>query len=367
MRSSSLRREWVGANAGKGKAYVERMSLPFPLALKMPAMKVVFVARYGPPEVAEFREAPTPSPAAGEVRIRVLAAAVTAGDWRVRSGILPRGFGALRGIALGFGGPRKGILGTDAAGVIDAVGAGVTRFQVGDPVIAFPGIAMGCHAEFLVMPADGCVAPKPPNLSFEEAAALPFGGMTALDFLRRGKVRAGERVLVNGASGNVGSAAVQLSKHLGAHFTAVCSATNASLVRSLGADEVIDYASTDFAAGEARYDVVVDCVGNAPYSRVKHVLAPRGRLLAVLAELPAMLGAAFAGRAKSHRVVAGPASESPEDLMTLAELAAQGKLRPVIDQRFPFERIVDAYRVVDSGRKKGSVVLWLDPRATLAK
>jgi len=329
-------------------------------------MKVAFVARYGPPEEVGFRDLPTPSPAAGEVRIRVLATAVTAGDWRIRSGVMPRGFGPLRGIALGFGGPRKGVLGTDAAGVVDAVGADVTRFKVGDPVFAFPGSALGCHAEFLVIRADGRVAPKPANLSFEEAAAIPFGGMTALDFLRRGQVREGERVLVNGASGNVGSATVQLAKHLGAHVTAVCSAPNAALVRSLGADEAIDYRTCDFASGRMRFDVVVDCVGNAPYRRVQHILQPRGRLLAVLANLGEMLGSPFAGRRKSHRVVAGPASEKAGDLVTLAELAAQGKLRPVIDQRFPFERIVDAYRVVDSGRKKGSVILWLDPRATLA-
>ncbi len=330
-------------------------------------MKAVFVTRYGPPEVVEFREVRTPAPGAGEVRIRVLAAAVTAADWRLRSGILPRGFGVLSGIALGFGGPRKGILGTDAAGVIDAVGAGVTRFRIGDAVLAFPGIAMGGHAEFLVMSAAGCVAPKPANLSFEGAAALPFGGMTALDFLRRGQVQVGERVLVNGASGNVGSAAVQLSKDLGAHVTAVCSAANAALVRSLGADEVIDYTTCDFAAGKERYDVVLDSVGNAPYGRVKRVLASRGRLLAVFADLPAMLGAAFVGGKKSHRVIAGPASERVEDLIRLTALAAQGKFRPVIDRRLPFERIVEAYRVVDSGRKKGSVILWLDPRATLAE
>ncbi len=328
-------------------------------------MKVAFVARYGPPEVLEFREMPAPTPGAGEVRLRVLATAVTAADWRIRSGVLPRGFGVLRGLALGFGGPRKGVLGTDAAGLIDAVGPGVTRFVVGDPVLAFPGIAMGGHAEFLVIREDGCIAPKPANLSFEEAAALPFGGMTALDFLRRGEVKAGERVLVNGASGNVGSAAVQLAKHLGAHVTAVCGATNASLVRSLGADEVIDYATRDFAARGAPFDVVMDCVGNAPYSRVKDVLAPRGRLLAVVADLPAMLGAAFAGRTRSHRVIAGPASEKGEDLMAVAELAEQGALRPMIDRRFAFEEIVDAYRLVDSGRKKGSVVLSLDCRAGL--
>jgi NADPH:quinone reductase-like Zn-dependent oxidoreductase len=330
-------------------------------------MKAAFVPRYGPPEVVEFREVPLPSPGAGEVRVRVLAATVTAADWRIRSGVLPRGFGVLRGVALGFGGPRKPILGTDAAGVVDAVGEGVTRFSVGDAVFAFPGGAMGCHAEFFIIRADGRVAAKPSNLSFEEAVALPFGGMTALDFLRRSELRAGERILVNGASGNVGTAAMQLAKLSGAHVTAVCSGRNAALVESLGADEVIDYTMRDLAAGAARYDVIMDCVGNAPYARVKGILARGGRLLAVLADLPAMLGAAFAGRQNSHRVVAGPAAEKTTDLLTLAELAAQKKVVPVIDQRFPFERIVEAYRVVDSGRKRGSVVLSLDARASLTE
>ncbi len=326
-------------------------------------MKVAHVGRYGPPEVVEFREVPTPVPAAGQVRIQVLATAVTAGDWRVRSGVMPRGFGPLRGLALGFGGPRKPVLGTDAAGVVDAVGEGVTGFRVGDPVVAFPGGSMGGHAEFLVMAADGCVVRKPENLTFEEAAALPFGAMTALDFLRRGEVKAGERVLVNGASGNVGTAAVQLARHLGAHVTAVCSAANAGLVRSLGAAEVIDYALNDFAAGEARYDAIVDTVGNAPYARVKTVLAQGGRLLAVLADLPALLGAPFVGGPKKHRVIAGPATEKAEALSAIADFAAKGALAPVIEQRFPFERLVDAYRIVDSGRKKGSVVVTLDARA----
>lgn len=326
-------------------------------------MKVAYVPKYGPPEVVELREVPAPEPQPGQVRIRVLATTVTAGDWRLRSGVLPRGFGALRGLALGFGGPRKAVLGTEAAGLVDAVGEGVTRFRVGDPVLAFPGGALGAHAELLVMPADGCVVPKPANLTFEEAASLPFGGVTVLDFLRRGEVKAGEQVLVNGASGNVGTAMVQLAKHLGAHVTAVCSAANAPLVRSLGADEVIDYTEADFAAGPAQFDVIVDTVGNAPYARVKPVLAPGGRLLAVLADLPATLAAMFVGGAKKHRVVAGPASEKASDLAKLAELAAAGAFRPVIDQRFESERLADAYRVVDSGRKKGSVVVALDPRA----
>lgn len=326
-------------------------------------MRAAFVPRYGPPEVVQIREWPTPAPARGQVRIRVLATAVTAGDWRVRSGVLPRGFGALRGVGLGFGGPRKGVLGTDAAGVVDALGEGVTRFALGDPVVAFPGSAFGAHAERLVMPADGRLVRKPPNLTFEEAAALPFGAMTALDFLRRGRVTAGERVLVNGASGNVGSAAVQLARHLGARVTAVCSAANAGLVRALGAEEVVDYATADFAVGPVRYDVIVDCVGNAPYARVRPVLARGGRLLAVLADLPAILCAPIAGRSHGHRVIAGPAAERTEDLAQIAGLAEQGILRPVIDQRLPFEHIVAAHRRVESGRKRGSVIVTLDPRA----
>lgn len=183
-----------------------------------------------------------------------------------------------------------------------------------------------------------------------------------MGFLRRGEAKAGERGLVNGASGNVGSATVQLAAHLGAHVTGVCSATNAALARALGADEIIDYETTDFAAGGQAYDVVVDTVGNAPYARVKPVLSQGGRLLAVLADLLATIGAPFVGG--PHKVIAGPAAEKVEDLDRLCELAAKGVLAPVIDQSFPFERMSDAYRVVDSGRKKGSVVVSLDPRAS---
>lgn len=326
-------------------------------------MKVAFVPRYGPPEIVEFREAPTPVPSPGQVRIKVFATTVTAGDWRMRSGELPRGFGVLRGLALGFGGPRKPVLGTEATGVVDAVGPGVTRFSVGDPVLAFLGAGMGAHAEYLLMPQDGLVAPKPSNLSFEEAAVLPFGAMTALYFLRRGEVKAGERVLVNGASGAVGTAFVQLAKYFGAHVTAVCSAGNAELVRSLGADAVIDYVTTDFAAGPDTWDVIVDTVGNAPYGRCKAVLAERGRLLAIAGDMSGLLGAAFVGGPKKHRVIAGPEPEASEDFQALVDLANQGVLKPVIDRRFEFEKLVDAYRVVDSGRKKGSVVVALDPRS----
>jgi NADPH:quinone reductase-like Zn-dependent oxidoreductase len=326
-------------------------------------MKVAFVSRYGPPEVVELRELADPAPAAGQVRIRVLATAVSAGDWRLRSGSLPRGFGPLRGLAIGFGGPRKGVLGTDACGVVDAIGAGVTRFAVGDPVLAFPGSAMGSHAEFLLMPEHGRVERKPSNLSFEEACALPFGGMTALDFLRRGGNVRGARVLVNGASGNVGSAFVQLARHAGAEVTGVCSSKNAALVSSLGATGVVDYARADFAQDTDAYDVIVDCVGNAPYPRVRNALAKGGRLLVVLGDLAALFSAPFVGRARDHRIIAGPAAERPSDLTALCELAEAGHFRPVIDRVMPFEAIRDAYALVDSGRKRGAVILSLDPRS----
>lgn len=326
-------------------------------------MRVAYVPSYGPPEVVEFREVPTPEPGRGQVRVKIFATTVTAGDWRVRSGILPRGFGPLRGLALGFGRPRKAVLGTEAAGVIDAVGPGVTRFSVGDPVVVFPSAGMGAHAEYLVVSEGGCLAQVPSSLTFEEAAALPFGGLTALDYLRRGKLKAGERVLINGASGNVGTACVQLAKHQGAHVTAVCSAGNAELVRSLGADEVIDYATTDFTSRAELYDVIVDAVGNAPYARSRSVLAQGGRLLAVAGDLPATLGGIVGNGFRKHRVVAGVAGDRPEDLRALVDLAAQGVFRAVTDQQFPFAQIVEAYRVVDSGRKRGSVVLVVDDRA----
>jgi NADPH:quinone reductase-like Zn-dependent oxidoreductase len=293
--------------------------------------------------------------------MRVLATTVSSGDWRLRSGELPRGFGVLRGPAVGFGGPRQPVLGTEAAGVVDAVGPGVRTFRPGDRVLAFPGARMGAHAELLIMPAEGRVVPMPEGLSPEEAVALPFGGVTALDFLRRGALRAGERVLVNGAAGSVGVAAVQLARHMGAVVTAVCSAEKGPLLRSLGAEEVIDYRAAgeagDFTAHGPRYDVVVDVVGTAPYSRAGAALLPGGRLLVVLGDLSSLLWSPFAGRSRGHRVISGPSAEERSDLLEVARLAAEGRLRPVIDQVLPFEQIVVAHRRVESGRKQGSMVL----------
>lgn len=322
-------------------------------------MKAAIYERYGPPEVVSVRDVPTPAPNDDEVRIRVRATTVSTGDWRVRSLRLPPGFGPLGRLAFGITQPRQPILGTELSGVVEAAGRDVRTFAVGDEVFAFADAAMGSHAEYRCIAANGLVAPKPANLSFEQAAALSFGGMTMLGFFRRGALASGERVLVNGASGAVGSAAVQLARHFGAEVTAVCGPSNVELVRSIGASHVIDHSVEDFAANGKTYDVIVDTAGNAPYSRVRRSLAGRGRLLAVLAGLADLLRAPLVGAAGGHRVIAGPGVSRVEDLKRLGAIAASGGFTPVIDQVFPFERIVDAHRRVDTGRKRGSVVVTL--------
>ena len=322
-------------------------------------MRAAVYERYGPPEVVSIREVPTPTAKPGEVLIRTRATTVSTGDWRARSLVMPPGFGPFGRLAFGISRPRQQILGTELSGLIEAVGEGVSTFNVGDEVFAFADVRMGCHAEFRSIAADGLVARKPANLSFEQAAALSFGGMTALGFFRRGALASGERVLVNGASGTVGSAAVQLARHVGAEVTAVCSQANVQLTRSLGAHHVIDYTEADFTKNGGTYDVIVDTVGNAGYSRVSRLLAKGGRLLVVLGGFADLVLSPLAGRSSGHRVIAGPATARVEDLHRLGEIAAAGAFTPVIDRTFPLERIVDAHHRVETGRKRGSVVVTL--------
>ena len=322
-----------------------------------PVMKAAAYDRYGPPEVVELRQVPKPAPGPGDVLIRVHATTVTTADWRARSLEMPPGFGALGRLVFGVRGPRKTILGSEVAGVVEAVGEDAEGFSVGDEVFAFDGYGLGCHAEYKRMAADGAIARRPAGLTFGEAAALSFGGTTALSFLRRAKLQAGERVLVNGASGAVGSAVVQIARHMGADVTGVCSAANADMVRGLGAHRVIDYTKQDFAAGSDNWDVVVDTVGTAPYARSRRALREGGRLLLVLAPLSGLLGAPLVRLTSRHRVSAGPVAVRADDMRALAGLAEQGAFRPFIDRTLPFDRIVDAHRLVDSGRKRGNVVV----------
>ena len=322
-------------------------------------MKAIVYERYGAPDVLELRDIPKPTPKDNEVLIKVHATTVTAGDWRARTLEAPKGFGLMTRIVFGVSRPRNPILGVELAGEVEEIGKSVSKFRIKDQVFADGGFGMGCYVEYKCLSEDGALAHKPGNLSYEEAAAIPFGGTTALIFLRRAKVKDGDKVLVNGASGGVGTAAVQLAKHFGAEVTGVSSTGNLALVKSIGADKVIDYTQDDFAQNGETYDIIVDTVGTAPLSRSKSSLKEGGRLLQVLGTLPDLLKAPWFSMTSGRKVIAGPVNGSAEDLRFLATLAEKGQFKPVIDRRYPFERIVDAHRYVDTGRKKGNVVVTL--------
>jgi NADPH:quinone reductase-like Zn-dependent oxidoreductase len=320
-------------------------------------MRAAVAHRFGGPEVVEVESVPRPRAGSGEVLIRMYASTVSIADHRIRAKDLPRGLGFLAIVALGVFRPRKRILGMEGAGVIEAVGADVTAFGPGDRVIIQRGSAMGCHAEYVTMSAAGSIARIPDGLTFEDAAALVFGGYTALSFLEQVSLDPGVEVLVNGASGAVGSAAVQLAAGAGARVTAVCSARNGALVRSLGAARVIDYAQEDFAAGDDRYDVIVECVGNAPFRRVRGILNPGGSLLLVIADLRSMLSERGQSRRSGMRVTHNGTVFGAPVLRDLIARASAGAIRPVIDRTYDLDDIVEAHRYVDTGRKRGSVVL----------
>lgn len=315
---------------------------------------------YGSPEVVQLRELIKPTPKANEVLIKIRATTVTSADCRLRSLTVPRGFRLITRLIFGITKPRKPILGSELAGDIESVGKNVTKFKVGDAVFAISGFGLAAHAQLKCMPEDGAIALKPTRLTYSEAAAMPFGGTTALDFLKRGQLQRGEKILINGASGSVGTALVQIATHLGAEVTAVCSAANIDLVRSLGAIHIIDYTLEDFTQNGQTYDVIVDAVGTAPYSRSKNSLKEKGRLLLVLAGLPDMLPIPWVSITTSKKIIAGPGQERAEDLRYLAELAEAGDFKPVIDRYYPLEHIAEAHRYVDTGRKKGNVSITVE-------
>jgi NADPH:quinone reductase-like Zn-dependent oxidoreductase len=308
--------------------------------------------RYGPPEVVEIKEVPTPAPADGEVLIRSFATTVNSGDARLRALRVPRGLSLPVRLSSGLTKPRKAIFGFEVAGRIEAVGGGVAGLKPGDRVLGSRGFKFGCHAEYVAVAEDGAIAAIPETLGYEDAVALSFGGATAMDFFERGNLAEGESIVINGASGAVGAMAVQLAKHRGAEVTAVCSGANADLVRSLGADHVVDYATEDFTRSRQRYDVVMDNQGTAPYSRIKGSLKPGGRFLMVIGDLRQMLAATV-----QKATIGGTAAFSADRYRTLLSLAEQGTLKPVIDSVVPFEQIVEAHRRVDGGHKVGSVVV----------
>jgi len=323
-------------------------------------MKAAVYRTYGLPAGVRLEEVPMPTPRDHEVLVRIRATTVSAADWRARSLAMPPGFGALARPAFGLIAPRSPILGTELAGEVVATGKAVTRFRAGEAVFAFTGARFGCHAEFRVLGEHDLISHKPANLSFATAAALCFGGTTALTFLRdKAALKRGERVLVVGASGCVGSAAVQLARHYGARVTAVCSAANEGLVRSLGAEAVIDYQTRDLAASGRTFDVILDTTGTAPFSRCGHLLRPGGRLLVVQGSLAQALGLGGPSRSSGLRQIGGVPKVTLRDLELLAHLAQAGDFQPVIDRVYPLEHAAEAHALVEQGHKRGSVVLTI--------
>ena len=320
-------------------------------------MKAAVYRTYGLPEVLQIEEVDKPVPADDEVLIRIVASTVCAADWRLRK---PEPF-FVGWFMNGFLKPKRiQILGMEFAGTVDSIGPGVTRFQVGDRVFGLSW-RYGAHAEYAPRSQDGSLAKMPDNASFEEAAAIPFGGVAALHFLKLAGITAEQKVLIYGASGSVGTAAVQIAKHFGAHVTGVCSTANLGLVKSLGADEVIDYTKDDFSKGGRVYDIIYDTVGKGSFWQSMRALKRPGIKIEAGPGLESVLGGAWAKLTGAGNVIGGVAKGGLPALEFLRELFERGELRPVIDRRFPLADIAEAHRYAESGHKRGNVVITVAP------
>lgn len=320
-------------------------------------MKAMVYREYGPPNVLHLEDVPVPRPEANEVLIKVRATTVTTGDVNLRGfSFVPSGLKSMARLVLGINKPNKTILGTEVAGDVIAVGSNVKRFKVGDAVFGIGSSHLGAYAEYVCRKAEGSIVLKPKSLSYEEAAAIPFGAGTALYFLKQlGKVQAWQRVLVNGASGGVGNYAVQIATALGTEVTGVCSTRNVEFVKSLGAQKVIDYTKQDFTQQTAAYDLILDTVvGKMTYAQCKSALKANGRYLAVAGGLPEMLQSIW-----NKQILVGTPTENKAMMEALLELVEAGKIKAVIDRCYPLEELAEAHTYVETARKRGNVVISL--------
>ncbi len=312
----------------------------------MEKMKAIICTKYGAPEVLQFKEVDKPFPKDNEVLIKVFATTVHIGDTKIRR--FEPGLGALNDfifkplmrIIVGFRGPRKRILGMELAGDIEAVGKNVTLFKTGDAVFASTEFKMGAHAQYCCLPEEGAIASKPSNMTYEEAAPVSNAGLTALINLRKANIQPGQKVLIYGASGSVGTYAIQIAGHFGAKVTGVCSTVNLEMVKSLGAEKVIDYTQEDFTQKGDNYDLIFDAVGKIAFSKRKKSLTKSGKYISALS-------------------LSANVKLKVKDLIFLKDLCEAGKLKSVIDKRYPFEQIIEAHRYVDKGHKKGNVIITM--------
>jgi NADPH:quinone reductase-like Zn-dependent oxidoreductase len=332
-------------------------------------MKAIVWTAYGPPEVLQLREVEKPIPAPNEVLVKIHATTVTAGDCETRRLALPVWIRLPMRFYVGFSKPqRMTILGQELSGEVEAVGKDVTRFKPGDQVFATTGVGLGGYAEYICLPEipeEGALAIKARNMTFEEAAAVPFGGLEALHFLKKANIRPGEKVLINGAGGTIGTFAVQLAKYYGAEVTAVDSAGKFDMLRAIGADQVIDYTQEDFAQNGQTYDVIFDVIGKSSFSASMRSLTPRGRYLLANPRVSHMVRGLWSSMTSGKRVIAGAAKQTTEDLYFLKELIEAGKLRAVIDRCYPLEQTAEAHRYAEGGGKKGNLVITVADSAAV--
>ncbi len=324
-------------------------------------MKAAVYQKYGPPDVLRLAEVEKPFPRDNEVLIKVHATTVTAGDCEMRGFRFPFWLWPIARLGFGITGPRNKILGQELAGEIEAVGKDVRRFRNGDRVFAATGFGLGAYAEYKCLPENGVLAIMPTSMTCEEAAALPVGGLEALHFLRKGNIRSGESVLINGAGGSIGTFAVQLTRYFGAEVTGVDSAGKLDMLRSIGADHVIDYAREDFTQNGQTYDVIFDVAGKGSFSGSLRSLKPGGRYLLANPGLSQMVRGRLIPMSSGKKVIFGAASRKAEDLIFLKELVEAGKIKSVIDRCYPLEQIAEAHRYVETGQKAGNVVLVVKP------